>query len=140
MIPEQHWTPTRLAINLLLQQPSLADRAGNLEELAEADIPGIDLLLQILDRIHEEPGISPQNLLARFAGHAHEEHLYKIAAMTPAMQDEDSDIEPMFIDAVKRLRDKYTASRFDKLQHKLLNGQTLDDRERMEYSQLLKRS
>ena len=140
VIPEQHWTPTRLAINLLLQQPSLADRAGNLEELAEADIPGIDLLLQILDRIHEEPGISPQNLLARFAGHAHEEHLYKIAAMTPAMQDEDSDIEPMFIDAVKRLRDKYTASRFDKLQHKLLNGQTLDDREKVEYSQLLKRS
>ncbi|MFT5659372.1 MAG: DNA primase, partial [Gammaproteobacteria bacterium] len=26
--PEQHWTPTRLAINLLLQKPSLADTTG----------------------------------------------------------------------------------------------------------------
>ena len=140
VIPEQHWTPTRLAINLLLQQPSLAETAGNLEELAEADIPGIDLLLQILDCIHEEPGISPQNLLSRFHGHPHEEHLFKIAAMTPAMQDEDSDIRPMFVDAIDRLRSKYGESRFQRLQQKLLNGDNLDEREKMEYSQLLKRS
>ncbi|MDJ0832241.1 MAG: DNA primase [Gammaproteobacteria bacterium] len=140
VIPEQHWTPTRLAINLLLQQPSLAETAGNLEELAEADIPGIDLLLQILDCIHEEPGISSQNLLSRFQGHPHEEHLFKIAAMTPAMQDEDSDIQPMFIDAIDRLRAKYADSRFQRLQQKLLNGDDLDEREKMEYSQLLKRS
>ena len=139
VIPEHHWTPTRLAINLLLQRPALAQSAGNLEELAEADIPGIDLLLQLLDQIHEQPDISTQNLLGRFAGHEHEEHLYKIAAMTPAMQDEDTDIEPMFKDAIKRLRTKYSASRFKKLQDRLLSGHPLSDSEKQEYSRLLKR-
>ncbi len=136
VIPEQHWTPTRLAINLLLQQPALAANAGNLDELLETDIPGVDLLLQILDQIHEQPDISPQNLLARFAGHVHEDHLYKIAAMTPAMLDEITEIEPMFQDAIQRLRQKYVEIRFHKLNQKLLSGGQLDELEKQEYRQL----
>ncbi len=133
LVPDHHWTPTRLAINLLLQKPQLAQSAGNLEELCEADIPGIDLLLLIIDQIHEEPGISTQNLLARFAGHQHESHLYKIAAMTPAMQNEESDIEPMFSDAIKQLRQQYKKNRFQKLQNKLNSGDDLNEVELEEY-------
>jgi len=133
VIPEQHWTPTRLAINLLLQQPRLALSAGNLDELLETDIPGVELLLHILDHIHEQPDISTQNLLARFAGHDHEEHLYKIAAMTPAMQNENDQIEPMFLDAIGRLRQKYAEMRFHKLNQKLLSGGQLDEFEKQEY-------
>lgn len=138
VIPDQHWTPTRLAINLLLQQPQLAECAGNLEELAEADIPGVELLLQILDQIYEQPDISSQNLLARFKEHENEPHLYKIAAMTPVIH-QDSDIQPMFEDALRRLRPKYNTSRFMKLQDKLLSGQKLNETELHEYRQLLKR-
>lgn len=136
IIPEQHWTPVRLAINLLIQRPDLASDAGNLDELADVEIPGVDLLLQILDQIHEQPDISSQNLLARFADHPNEKHLYKIASMTPAMQNEDSDIEPMFADAIKRLRNRYAQTRFEKLQKKLLSGQQLDENEKQEYRQL----
>ncbi len=136
VIPEQHWTPTRLAINLLLQKPTLADHAGNLEELLEANIPGVDLLLQILDQIHEQPDISTQNLLSRFRGHEFEEHLYKIAVMTPAMQNEIDDILPMFKDAIKKLRSKYSQNRFNILQQKLLSGQSLTENEKQEYRQL----
>lgn len=139
VIPEQHWTPVRLAINLLFQKPSLAAGAGNLEDLANADIPGIDLLLQILDQIHEQPDISTQNLLARFSGHASESHLYKIAAMTPAMQNEIDDIQPMFDDALKRLRPKFAKNRFHKLQQKLMSGQKLTENEIHEYRQSLRR-
>ena len=64
--PEQHWTPTRLAINLLLTKPALALATGTHDELADSNIPGVDLLLKILDRIHDEPGITTQNLLDRF--------------------------------------------------------------------------
>ncbi len=138
-IPEQHWTPARLAINLLLQKPTLAQSAGNLEDLAETDIPGIDLLLQILDQIHEQPDISTQNLLSRFAGHANESHLYTIAAMSPAMLNETDDIQPMFNDAIKKMRPKYAASRFNKLQQKLMSGHKLDDDELHEYRQILRR-
>ncbi len=136
---EQHWTPARLAINLLLQKPALAKSAGNLEELAETDIPGIELLLQILDQIYEEPEISTQNLLERFAGHKNETLVYQIAAMTPAMKNETDEIKPMFEDAISKLRPKYAESRFQKLQKKLMSGQKLDDYERQEYRQILRR-
>ncbi len=136
LIPEQHWTPTRLAINLLLQKPQLAALAGNLDELIEADIPGIELLLQILDQIHEQPDISTQNLLGRFSGHEHEGHLYKIAAMTPAMLNESDDIQPMFEDAINRLRLKYAENRFHKLNQKLMSGGKLNEQEIQEYRRL----
>lgn len=135
-IPEQHWTPTRLAINLLIQQPGLASEAGNLDELADIDIPGVDLLLQLLDQIHEQPDISSQNLMARFIGHPNENHLHKLASMTPAMKNEDTDIKPMFEDAIRRLRNRYAQGRFQKLQQKLLSGQSLDENEKQEYRQL----
>ncbi|TNF85917.1 MAG: DNA primase, partial [Gammaproteobacteria bacterium] len=40
-LPEQHWTPTRLAINLLLKKPALANSTGTHHELADSDIPGV---------------------------------------------------------------------------------------------------
>ena len=130
-LPDQHWTPTRLAINLLLQKPSLADNTGAHHELAETDIPGIDLFLQLLDHIHEEPGISTQNLLDRFRGNEHETHLYKLAAMQPAMENEES-IDRMFENCLQRLQEKYIKGRRTLLIEKLQRGETLSDAEKQE--------
>ncbi len=130
-LPEQRWTPTRLAINLLLQKPSLADSTGAHHELAETDIPGINLLLQLLDLIHEEPGISPQNLLDRFRGDENELHLYKLAAMRPAMNDDNS-IDRMFENCMQRLQEKYIKGRKVSLIERLQRGETLSDSEKQE--------
>ena len=130
-LPEQHWTPTRLAINLLLQKPSLADGTGAHHELAETDIPGVGLLLELLDKIHEEPGISTQNLLGRFKGDENESHLYKLAAMQPAMEDEES-IDRMFENCMQRLQEKYIKGRKLSLIEKLQRGETLSDSEKQE--------
>ena len=130
-LPEQHWTPTRLAINLLLQKPSLADNTGAHHELAETNIPGVDLLLQLLDQIHEEPGISTQNLLDRFRGNENESHLYKLAAMQPAIEDEES-IDRMFENCLQRLQEKYIKGRKLSLIEKLQRGETLSDSEKQE--------
>ena len=130
-LPEQHWTPTRLAINLLLQKPSLADNTGAHHELAETNIPGIDLFLQLLDQIHEEPGISTQNLLDRFRGNENESHLYKLAAMRPAIDDEQS-IDRMFENCLQRLQEKYIKGRKQSLIEKLQRGETLSDSEKQE--------
>ena len=134
-MPETRWTPTRLAINLLLQKPSLADTTGTLHELAESDIPGINLLLQLLDLIHEEPGISTQNLLDRFRGNEHEPHLYKLAAMQPAMDDEQS-IELMFENCLQQLQKKYIHGRRALLIDKLQSGEALSETEKREHKQL----
>ncbi len=134
-LPEHHWTPTRLAINLLLKKPELALTTGSLDELADSDIPGVDLLLRILDRIHDEPEITTQNLLDRFRGDEHESHLYKLAAMEPAMQDDDI-LEQMFEDSLHRLQKQYIDHRQKALITKLQSGETLSEAEKQEHKKL----
>ena len=121
-LPEQHWTPTRLAINLLLKKPALAIGTGNHHELADSDIPGVDILLKLLDRIHDEPEISTQNLLDRFKGEEHENHLYKLAAMDPPIESEDS-LEKMFIDCLQQLEKQYINHRQKQLIRKVISNE-----------------
>ena len=134
-MPEPHWTPTRLAINLLLKKPALAQSTGTHDELAESGIPGVDLLLKILDRIHDEPEISTQNLLDRFKGDDHEPHLYKLAAMEPPVEDDES-LERMFADCLQSLRKQYIDHRQKQLITKLQSGEALSEAEKREHKKL----
>ena len=134
-MPEPHWTPTRLAINLLLKKPALAQSTGTHDELAESGIPGVNLLLKILDRIHDEPEISTQNLLDRFKGDDHESHLYKLAMMEPPVEDDES-LERMFADCLQSLRKQYIDHRQKKLITKLQSGEALSDAEKLEHKKL----
>jgi len=133
--PEQHWTPTRLAINLLLTKPSLALATGTHDELAESNIPGVDLLLKILDRIHEEPGITTQNLLDRFKDDDHEAHLYKLAAMEPPIENDES-LDLMFADCLQSLQKQYIDHRQKLLITKLQSGEALSESEKLEHKKL----
>ena len=134
-LPEQHWTPTRLAINLLLKQPSLAHSVGSQDGLSESEIPGVDLLLKLLDRIHDEPDISTQNLLDRFKGDAHETHLYKLAMMEPPVDDEAS-LARMFEDCLQQLQKQYISHRRRRLIGKLQAGEALSEAEKREHRKL----
>jgi len=133
--PEQHWTPTRLAINLLLTKPSLALATGTHDELAESNIPGVDLLLKILDRIHDEPGITTQNLLDRFKDDDHEAHLYKLAAMEPPIENDES-LDLMFADCLQSLQKQYIDHRQKLLITKLQSGEALSESEKLEHKKL----
>ncbi|MCP4492933.1 MAG: DNA primase [Gammaproteobacteria bacterium] len=139
VIPENRWTPIKLAINLLLQKPQLGNQSGTQNHLADAGIPGVDLLLQLLDVIHEEPDISTQNLLDRFKGNDHESHLYQLAAVQPAMENEES-IDLMFEDSMQALQNKYITQRRTQLIAKLQTGDILTDDERLEHKQLFTKS
>jgi DNA primase len=134
-LPEQHWTPTRLAINLLLKKPALANATGAHHELADSGIPGVDLLLKILDRIHDEPEISTQNLLDRFRGDEHESHLYKLAMMEPQAED-DASLDRMFADCLQRLQKQYIDHRQKALITKLQSGEGLTEAEKLEHRKL----
>jgi len=134
-LPEQHWTPTRLAINLLLKKPALGSATGTHNELADSDIPGVDLLLKILDIIHEETDISTQNLLDRFRGDDHESHLYKLAAMEPPVENDES-LERMFADCLQSLQKQYIHHRQKQLIAKLQSGEALSAAEKQEHKKL----
>ena len=134
-LPEQHWTPTRLAINLLLKKPALGESTGTHNELADSGIKGVDLLLKILDFIHDEPGISTQNLLARFSGDDHEPHLYKLAAMEPPVENDES-LERMFADCLQSLQKQYIHQRQKQLITKLQSGEVLSEAEKQEHRKI----
>ena len=134
-MPEPHWTPTRLAINLLLKKPALAQSTGTHDELAESGIPGVDLLLKILDRIHDDPEISTPNLLDRYKGDDHESHLYKLAAMEPPVEDDQS-LERMFADCIQSLRKQYIDHRKKQLITKLQSGEAISEAEKREHKKL----
>ena len=134
-LPEQHWTPTRLAINLLLKKPALGESTGTHNELADSGIKGVDLLLKILDFIHDEPGISTQNLLARFSGDDHEPHLYKLAAMEPPVENDES-LERMFADCLQSLQKQYIHQRQKQLITKLQSGEPLSEAEKQEHRKI----
>jgi DNA primase len=134
-LPEQHWTPTRLAINLLLKKPALGSSTGTHNELADCGIPGVDLLLKILDILHEEPDISTQNLLARFSGEDHEAHLYKLAAMEPPVENDET-LERMFADCLQSLQKQYIRHRQKQLISKLQSGEPLSEAEKQEHRKL----
>jgi DNA primase len=61
------YTKTRLAIALLIRDPSLAEYSLPIEELSHLlSLPGINLLIQLLEIIEEEPNISAIALVGRF--------------------------------------------------------------------------
>jgi len=135
VIPENRWTSIKLAVNLLLLKPHLANQAGSQNHLTDVNIPGSDLLLQLLDTIHDEPGISTQNLLDRFKGSDHETHLYQLAAVQPAMESEES-IDLMFSDCLQQLQTQYIKLRQKQLIDKLQSGEPLTEVEKLEHKQL----
>ncbi len=139
VIPENRWTSIKLAINLLLQKPQLASQAGSQNHLTDVDIPGSELLLQLLDVIHDEPDISTQNLLDRFEESEHKNHLYQLAAVQPAMENEES-IDLMFKDCLQRLQNKYIDLRQKQLIEKLQSGEPLSEAEKLEHKQLFTKS
>ncbi len=134
-LPEHHWTPTRLAINLLLKNPALGRDVAIPHEFADGGIPGVDLLLRILDIVHDESEIATAALLDRFRGDQHEGHLYKLAAMEPQADDEAS-LERMFADCLQRLQKQYIDHRQKRLIAKLKAGEALSDEEKLEHKKL----
>ena len=78
------YTKTRLAIALLLREPGLAELALPIEELARLDdVPGIELLIQMLDIIENNSHLSSTALIERFRGQDAHTHLQKLLEWDP---------------------------------------------------------
>lgn len=56
-------SPVRRALRLLLEQPDLGERVDNLELLAQADVQGIDVLIEAIDFFQAHPSASVAQLL-----------------------------------------------------------------------------
>ena len=127
-------SPVRSAIRLLLEQPALGARIVPPYSFADLDLPGIELLVELLELTASNPHLSTGGLLEHWRGRPEETHLARLAS-TPLMVPEEG-YEEELSGAVQRLLEQRNQQRAAQL---LLKGRdsTLSDAEKTELKQLL---
>jgi len=129
-------TPVRKAITYLMHQPNIAkswNEAGkNTEVLQKLDLPGMDLLLEVLEILRINPDLSTSALIERWRESPSGSHLAKLASEQPELDD----LEVEFIAIMDGLIKKSIDLRYDDLQAKL-DQRKLNDSEMDEYKMLL---
>jgi len=136
--PSNQMTPVRKAITYLLQQPGIAKRwsesAENTDILKNLDLPGMDLLLEVLEILRINPNLNTSALIERWRESPSGSHLAKLASEPPDLEDDALEIE--FVAVMKTLIKQSVDLRYDDLQAKL-DHSTLNEAEMTEYKMLL---
>lgn len=128
-------TPMRRAIALLLQHPQLAAVMPAAPELAEANLPGMDILLSLQQKLLARPELTTAQLLEHWRDKAEYNILSKLALWEHQVQDEQLTAD--FLDTYRAIEDQYLQQRLEALQRKdQLTKLTKD--EWQEFSLLLK--
>jgi DNA primase len=136
-------SPVRKAITLLLYQPALAKSLeqswGNQSDshaiLGKLDLPGMDILLEVLEILRASPDLSTSAIIERWRGTPSGNHLAKLISWQPEL-DEPSALESEFIALMNALKKQSVDLRYDDLQAKLDQGK-LNEAEMAEYKILL---
>jgi DNA primase len=78
----------RQAVHLLVHYPRIADKVDNLAGLAALEKPGIPLIVQLVEELHDQPCNTTGALLERWRGRPDVEHLAKLASLECHIPDE----------------------------------------------------
>ena len=132
--PAQKRSLVRSVIALLLQQPALGLQLEQPYRFAGLRLPGMPLLLEILDIVRQRPEISTGALLEHFTGHEQGEALRKLA--TQVLPGDDAGWSHELHDAVAQLERQALQQRIDELQDKQ-RSHGLDDTDKYEMRMLL---
>ena len=121
---------TRIAIALLLQNPSLAAKYKVPDDFKDAFTKGLPLLHHLQETIETNPDISSAALLERFRDNEHEKALNKLAVLqTPETENADN-IEEVYSNIIQRL---LIEDRDDYFTHKIKNNEPLTAEEQEEF-------
>ena len=130
-------SPVRQALELLLYQPSLATEIKQPAFLQHCDVAGVPLLVEVLERLQQQPELSTGALLEHWRGRDESRYLFKLASWAPPLEDLD-----LLADVQGHLNDiqcQYIENRLEFLnseqQHRQLSGA-----EKQEYGALLLQS
>ena len=133
------FSPVRKAITYLLHQPNIAKSwfgdGKNTDTLKNIDLPGMELLLEVLEILKVNPDLSTSALIERWRETPSANHLSKLASEQLELNDNEA-LEIEFIAVMDTLIKQSIEHRYDDLQAKLDHG-TLDDNEMNEYKMLL---
>lgn len=133
------FSPVRKAITYLIHQPGVAknwfDAGKNTDSLKNIDLPGMELLLEVLEILKLNPDLSTSALIERWRETPSANHLAKLASEEPELEESNA-IEIEFFAVMDILIKQSIDHRYDDLQAKLDHG-SLNDAEMDEYKMLL---
>jgi len=139
--PTRPVTPThkrslvRSAIAILLQQPSLASAIDEHGDFAGLRLPGVELLLELVDLVRQRPEITTGALLEHFNEREEQAALQKLAAQV--LPGDAATWAQELHDVAVQLERQLLMQRIDELQSKQ-RSQGLDDTDKYEMRELLK--
>ncbi len=129
-------SPVRMAIAILLQAPAVAQQSPRPPRLESLALPGISLLVQMLETLQTDPHLTAASLLERFRDSEHYRHLLQLASWQPPVP-ETFDFEAAFRDTMASL----SAKAAEQLTNALLSKERdagLSSGERYELQELLR--
>ncbi len=135
VVPVQKRSLVRAAIAILLQQPSLAMKLEGHHAIGGLRLPGIELLLELLELVQQRPDISTGALLEHFNEREEQAALHKLAAL--ALPGNEEIWSQELQDAINQLERQLLQQRLDELQAKQ-RQQGLDETDKYELRELLK--
>ncbi|MHB1140308.1 MAG: DNA primase [Sulfuricaulis sp.] len=118
--PREPPSVVRLAIAMLLQRPELARNVHNADALADLDMPGIPLLLELLRVVQGTSGLNTASIIENFSDSEHKQNLAKLAFWQhPALEQ---DLETEFSGVMSRLEQASTRQKTERLLQKKQAG------------------
>ncbi len=107
----------RLAVGILVQQPTVAAGIGDVEDLADLEKPGIPLLLELIAWCRNAPDATTAHVLEHFRGRPEERHLAKLAGSS--LLAEGHDLAGEFECVLEQLRRERRRQRLAALQRRV---------------------
>ena len=130
-------SPVRYILQRLLQQPALAQQAGDPARFRMGQIAGLDLLLEVLEILQNHTTLSTGGLIERFRDTEKGIHLQKLAAWQPEVDDE-AILAEEFLTALHKLEQICLQQRCDALLAQSNLGPLSPDEEN-EYRELFRK-
>ncbi|MCW8873781.1 DNA primase [Pseudomonadota bacterium] len=106
-------TAMRLALAHLVQNPSLASGARNMDVFEGCDLPGFEIYRELVDFCAKSPNMTTAQLLELWHDHPAQSHLNKLA--TWDLQGDEENLAREFRDAVTGLELQWIESRMEKM-------------------------
>ncbi|MEW6646764.1 MAG: DNA primase [Pseudomonadota bacterium] len=125
----------RSAIRLLLQRPALAQLVAEPGALAGLQLPGMPLLVEMLELLKQHPHLTTGALLEHWREGDRGKHLFALAQRDMLLSPEQDNLEQEFSDTVARLLQQLRRQRRLELEQRF---GSLNEAEKNEYAQLVR--
>ena len=125
-------SPVRMAITMLLQHPKLHADVGEFNKISSLELPGVKILIQMLETLHENPHLNTAALLERARDSQHEAHFQQLAQQSLVFEVDK--LQPELNGIIQQLQQQAIEQRHEYLERKGLRN--LTDEELIEYKSL----